>query len=185
MTLEQSTHTENTSLTAGNDVHDAAVWKVKWKIEKWMTDEDLAAGMSPYDSCTIDGNILTVSGVQEMWRLITGIGGTTFGSGNAKLYVGSGTTAASSSDTDLVAGSASAGKTAVAQDTGFPTIAGNTVTYRSTFGSTSGNHDWQEVGVINGALPISSSVILLNRKLSSLGTKTTGSWQLSLSIQLG
>jgi hypothetical protein len=183
MTLEQSTHTDSVSLQTGNELTETGVWKVQWKVDKWMTDEDLQKGLNPYDSVVINSNILTVSGVQEMWRLITGIGGTTYSSGNARLYVGSGLTAASSADTDLAASSGF--KTAVAQDTGFPTIAGNTITYRSTFGSTSGNHDWNEVGLLNGAPPVSSSVILLNRKISSLGTKTTGSWQLSLAISLG
>lgn len=58
----------------------------------------------------------------------------------------------------------------------------NVVVYRSTFSNAQANYAWQEIGLFNSA---SAGVgRMLNRKVTSLGTKTTGTWTLSLLITL-
>jgi hypothetical protein len=66
-------------------------------------------------------------------------------------------------------------------DSTFPSVAGQVVTFQSTFGSGDGNFAWNECGAFNGA----SGVIMLNRKVITLGTKSSGAtWTLKLTITI-
>lgn len=52
------------------------------------------------------------------------------------------------------------------------------VVFQATFGSSSANYAWQEFGVFNA----STAGRMLNRGVSALGTKTTGSWTLQIGV---
>lgn len=104
--------------------------------------------------------------------------GTFFNNANSYIGVGDSTTAFAASQTDLQAAS---NKLRKAMDATYPQVSTNTITFRSTFATTDANFAWQEWGVFNG----SSGGTMLNRKVESLGTKTSAqSWQFTVTITL-
>ena len=148
-------------------------WKAKWTIEKRIEGEK-----DPYEIVEIDGNLALTAGIQLVWTAVAGGTITAYDNTNAYLGVGDGTTAATASDTAL-AGTNTAW---VAMETSYPTYgSGNTIVFRSVFGSSVGNFDWQELAVGNG----SAGGTLLNRKVTDQGTKVSGqSWTLTLTLSL-
>jgi hypothetical protein len=101
---------------------------------------------------------------------------TAFTSGNAYIGVGSGTTVFAATDTALVSAS-----TRKAMDASYPQVSGNQLTFRSTFATGDANVAWQEWGVFNA----SANGTMLNRKVESLGTKTSAqTWQFTVTITL-
>jgi hypothetical protein len=102
---------------------------------------------------------------------------TSFNSTNARIGVGDGTTAFSSSQTDLQG----TNKFRKVMDSGYPTRSGTTMTFQSTFSGSEANFAWNEWGVFNAA----TGGVMLNRKVESLGTKASGStWVLQVQITL-
>lgn len=66
-------------------------------------------------------------------------------------------------------------------DATYPQLAANVMTFRSTFATTDANFAWQEWGIFNA----STAGTMMNRKVESLGTKTSAqTWQLTLTITL-
>lgn len=101
---------------------------------------------------------------------------TPFNNSNTYIGVGDSTTAFSAAQTDL---QAATNKTRVAMDATYPSGATNVITFRSTFGTGSANYAWQEWGVFNA----SSAGTMLNRKVESLGTKTSAqTWQFTVTL---
>lgn len=101
---------------------------------------------------------------------------TFFTNANARLCVGDSTTAYAAAQTDL---QAVTNKLRKAMEATYPTRASNVLTFRSLFGTSEANFAWEEWGVANA----SSSGVLLNRKVETLGTKTSAqSWQLTVDI---
>ena len=108
--------------------------------------------------------------------LTVGAGGTTFNNANAYIGVGDSTTAFAATQTDLVAAT---NKLRKAMDATYPQVAANVMTFRSTFATGDANWAWQEWGVFNAA----SAGTMLNRKVESLGTKTSAqTWQLTVTV---
>jgi hypothetical protein len=64
-------------------------------------------------------------------------------------------------------------------ESGYPTSTTQKVTLKSSFGSGDANYAWQE-WVVKQA----TSTICLNRKVESLGTKSSGTWTLEVTITL-
>jgi hypothetical protein len=101
---------------------------------------------------------------------------TFFDNSNAYLGVGDSTTAFAASQTNL---QAETNKVRKAMEASYPQRAGNVLTYRSLFGTSDANFDWQEWGLFNH----SSAGVMLSRKVEDLGTKAdTQSWQLTADI---
>lgn len=164
-------------------VVDQKHWKVTWRVEKFHgKDADEIAGCTPDEVVIKHDNLLLNSGINLMLKLLCGLGGTAYSSGNAYIRVGSGTTAAAAAQTDLQGGS----KTSKAMDSGYPTVSSQTSSWKASFGSSDGNHAWEEVGVANGSgTPDGSTTILLNRKVQSFGTKNSGStWTMQVDITI-
>ncbi|GIV03977.1 MAG: hypothetical protein KatS3mg015_2807 [Fimbriimonadales bacterium] len=131
----------------------------------------------PEEEETRHGNLLLNEGIQEMWDLIIGVAATSaYNNANAQLGVGSNTSAAAATQTDLQ----DAGAVWVGMNAGYPTRTNQTVDFRSDFGSGSANFAWQEWGVRNGATRNKN----MNRKVESLGTKSGGTWTLTASITI-
>ena len=108
--------------------------------------------------------------------LTVGAGGTAFNNANAYIGVGDSTTAFAATQTDLVAAT---NKLRKAMDATYPQVAANVMTFRSTFATGDANWAWQEWGVFNAA----SAGTMLNRKVESLGTKTSAqTWQLTVTV---
>jgi len=67
-----------------------------------------------------------------------------------------------------------------AMEATYPSRAAQTLTFRSAFTSTEANFAWREASLDNGNTANKN----LNRKISSLGTKTTGTWTLELTLTI-
>lgn len=101
---------------------------------------------------------------------------TPFNNANAYIGVGDSTTAYANTQTDL---QAATNKTRKAMEATYPQRAANVLTFRSLFGTGDANYAWQEWGVFNG----SSGGSMLNRRVESLGTKTSAqTWQLTVTL---
>lgn len=110
--------------------------------------------------------------------LTTGTG-TAFNNANSYIGVGDSTTAFAATQTDL---QASTNKLRKAMDATYPQVTTNTITFRSTFATTDANFAWQEWGVFNA----SSAGTMMNRKVESLGTKTSAqTWQFTVTNTIG
>lgn len=111
-------------------------------------------------------NLLAAAAIGEAY--------TAFNNANAYIGVGDSTTVFNAAQTDL---QAATNKLRKAMDSTYPTIATNVVTFRATFGTSDANFAWEEVAALNA----STGGTMLNRVVSSLGTKTSAqSWQLTL-----
>ena len=64
-----------------------------------------------------------------------------------------------------------------------PSRTNNTMTFVATFGTSEANFAWYEWGVFNGAVN-GAAVGMFSRKVENLGTKTTGTWQLSVDVSI-
>lgn len=171
---------------------DRVSWKAKWRIDKFRDSEDkiakaLQSGMSMIEALRLfkeaymgkeewEENVALNVGLQYLIDCICGIGLTTkWDNTNARLGVGSDATAADPSQTDLI----DASPTWKAMDATYPQRSGQVAEWRSTFGSGDANEAWNEYAVDNGA----TAHKLLNRKVESKGTKSSGeTWVLSLQI---
>ena len=160
---------------------------VKWTIEKWNTDQDGLTptqqhklGLAPQEVEEFEGNLALNAGLGELIDLLIGAGSpTAYNNANSHLVVGNSTTAAAATQTDMQGGSTQV----KAMDSGYPSRSGQTATWKATYGSSEGNFAWEECGVKNGSGAVSSSVIMLNRKVLSMGTKGSGAvWTLQLDI---
>lgn len=165
-----------------SDLMERGKLRPQWVLEKWQDSLRHAMGLDPDSVMIVDENLLLNTGITELWEIVTGTGThTDYDNTNAYMYVGSGTAAAVATQTDLQGAS----KTEKAMDGSFPSVSAQTASWKSTYGSSDANHDWEEVGVKNGTGAVSSTVLLLNRKVQSFGTKASGStWAMTLNIAL-
>ena len=169
--------------------NEIAHWKCQFKLEKRHGDINACLSTSqrlafleqvkPYETIEGEENCLLNSGIDEMWDLVTGaVTGTNhiFDNAKAQIGVGNSSTAAAATQTDLVGAS----KTYKAMEAAFPTSATQKATFKSSFGSADANYIWNEWVVRQ----LTSSKCL-NRKVDSMGTKTSGStWTLEVTITL-
>ena len=156
---------------------DSKTWEVMATVEKWHKAADRKAGFPPDEVVEKKDNLLLNAGIEALLNLLVGNSVTDFGPGNAYIGVGDSTTAATASQTGL---QASSNKDYQGMESGYPSVTGQTVTFRSIWASAEGNFDWNEWTVANGS---SDSATNLNRKVAALGTKASGSeWTLTVAI---
>ena len=157
-------------------------WEVRWRVEKFLSktlDDVLSSGEKPYEVCTDVQNIILDTGANEMLKLIGGVSGAVaFSAANAKIYVGDDATAEAASQTGVLA---TTNKAYAAMDSGYPLVSGRTIVFRASFDDSTANFAWRESAVTNGS---GVGAISMNRKVSSLGTKVTGTWTLQITISL-
>ena len=174
-------------------VNECVRWRVKTTLEKYAADvnayiarygQEKGAGRfaeenRPFDVLVREGNLLTQTGINLIWTLLSGGAGTALNNANARIGVGNSTQAAADTNTDLV-GASVAWK---GMETSYPVVSAlgdKKITFRAQFGSAEANFAWEEWGLDNGA----TAHKLLNRKVESLGTKSSGTWQLTVEISL-
>lgn len=167
--------------------HEAPKWLVNFKVEKYHEDispyeaegreAEFHEKFKPYEVVEGEGNLLLNEGIDLIWDLVTGAGGTAFNNANARLGVGDSSTAAAATQTDLQAG---ANKLYKAMEAGFPTSTAQAVTFKASYGVAEALFTWNEWSVDNGA----AAAINLNRKVEALGTKLGGTWTLTVTITL-
>lgn len=146
----------------------------------WSVEKVAELGIFEKPSLLIvDGNILLNEGINVLWNLAIGVTATNYGSANARIGVGDGTTAENATQTGLQ-GTNKAWKV---MDAGYPDRPSATqARWQSTFGGTEANFSWQEATVVNAADDTGQN---LNRKVQNLGTKASGStWIAQLTITL-
>lgn len=157
--------------------HDRASWGVRWAVDKYADDAAFAAGHVT-ETVEGEGNILVNAGIALLEDLLIGAGGTVYSNANAYIGVGDSTTAAAAGQTDLQAAS---NKLRKAMDATYPSRSGQTLTFRSTFGSSDANFAWEEWAVFNA----STSGTMLNRKVAAMGTKASGAtWVFTVTITI-
>ncbi len=148
----------------------------------------------PEDGVTEEpGNLLVTVGLNLLTELIEGGGGTPFAHADAIVGVGAGTTAAAIGDTALTDDNSSNAYYQQA-DSGNPTQSNGVITCVCTFGSGVANYAWQEWCLATGSGGITpgthlsaaaTSVTMLNHKVASLGTKSSGSsWVFTATIMI-
>jgi hypothetical protein len=137
----------------------------------------------PYDVVEIHGNALTYGGASVLWHRLTGGSSVAaYSNALAHLGVGDSSTAAAAGQTDLQGSN----KLRKAMDTSYPahtdgtTSGAASVQFKSTFGPSDANFAWLEWGIFNA----SGAGRMLNRKAENLGTKTSGTWVLTVTLTL-
>lgn len=121
------------------------------------------------------------NGAHFIATLITGNGGTAWNNANARICVGTSSTANGSPNT----ATALTGEVCVAMDATYPTVGAsgvgsNIATWRSTFDGSTANQAWNEWGIRNAA---SGSGDLMNRAVQAFGTKVaTVVWQITATV---
>lgn len=169
---------------------DSGLWSCEFTIEKFVGDD--IQGQDPYEIIITD-NLLMYGGVSCLWQCLIGNGTGTagqaltfFNNGNAAIGVGDSTTTEAATHTDL---QAVTNKLRVGMNAGFPThtdgvvVGAATISFQSTFSTSQANWAWQEVAVFNS--PTAATGRMLNRKVQSLGTKTSASsWQVTASLSI-
>jgi hypothetical protein len=165
---------------------DIAQWKCRYRLEKREGDinacQSPAARLaflgktSPYEVIKGEDNCLLNTGIDEMWDLITGDSANHLNNANTQIGVGDSSTAAAPTQTDL---QAATNKTYKGMESGYPTSTSQKATFKSSFGASEANYAWNE-WVVKHA----TSGKCLNRKVDALGTKSSGTWTLEVSITL-
>lgn len=186
---EEGQMSDGAVVGVGMDGHEPVRWRAQWKVEKrhgdW-TGEQIAAGEAPepYEVIEREGNLLTYGGASILWEALIGAAPTYFSNANAYIGVGDSTTAAAATQTDL---QAATNKLRKAMDATYPQHTDGTgastnaqIVFKSSFASGDANFAWQEWGIFNA----STSGRMLNRKVESLGTKTTGTWTMTVTLTL-
>lgn len=199
---------ESSKVGANLEAHDVIQWKARWLLRKFQAvdifaagldpataqeAEIMAAGVVPYEVIEQEGNLLMYGGVSCLWQCLIGNGTasagqalTYFNNGNAAIGSGDSNTAAAATQTDL---QASSNKVRQAMDATFPTHTDATssgaasIVFKATFGTSAANWAWAEWGVFNS--PTAATGRMLNRKVESLGTKTSAaSWAFTVTLTL-
>lgn len=175
------------------EISEKARWQVDTTVEQFSADVD--AYRQQYgkeegerrfheenrpDSVVKDtGNVLTTVGCTALWNGLKGSLATAFDNSNAYIGVGDSATAAQASDTDLLAAT---NKYRQVQDSSYPQVSGNQITFKITVATGNANFAWNEWGVFNASV----AGTMLNRKApAALGTKTSAaSWAFTVTITL-
>lgn len=179
-------------------------WHCHTKLEKYVGDitEDGLSVLTgrpaePYDVVDIDSNLLMYGGASVMWQTLIGNGTTTaaqaltyYNNAQAAIAVGDSSTAEAATQTEL---QAATNRMRKAMDATYPlhtdatTSGAASIVFKSTFATTDANWAWNEWAVFNyvgtGTPPTGGR--MLNRKVQSLGTKTSAAtWVLTVTLTL-
>lgn len=172
-------------------VHDAPTWRCEYIIEKrWKApDAEHAAGDVEYIHGK--GNLLLNGGADVLWNraivrnpsTATNNVNSAFSAAGAKIGVGASSVAAAASQTGLqTTGTKSFSSMAATyplHSTGTSTSA-RSCAFRSVFTTAQANFAWKEWVIVN-----STAQRALNRKVQSLGTKTSAAqWTFTATLTL-
>lgn len=167
-------------MTVGTLVRESALWECRFVVDTYRGEvaEDPDAELLDRQEF---GNLLMYGGVSCLWQYALGNGTGTAGqtltylnNANAAIGAGDSNTAEAATQTDL---QASTNKLRKAMDSTYPqhtdgtTSTNNTITLRSTFGTSDANFTWAECGIFNSATAATGRMI--NRKVQAIGLKTS------------
>lgn len=165
-------------LCKGLGISEHSQWRVEWKVEKWFDTARKLAGFDPDEIAYDTQNIILDVGANEMLKLITGTGGTQYSNRAAYIYVGDNNTAEKANQTGVIAAT---NKAYANMDSGYPTVDSRQMVFRASFGDSQANFQWNEVSITNGT---GVGAVAMNRKVANLGTKTTGTWTIQVTVSL-
>ena len=151
---------------------------------------------SPYDRVVSVGNLLTRQGRKRLMDRLAGTSSNqALDASHCRIGVGNGSTSAADTDTDLSASAGSGNRQFKLVDSA-PTVgsgaSSGVLTFVATFSTSVANFAWAEWG-IDGGTGDGTTVTsegnttpgLVNRKVSSLGTKTSAqSWVFTCTITI-
>lgn len=160
------------------DEYDARVLELSGRgLPLWKAQARARADILPYEVVEGDFNAMVDAGINALLLLLVGGGGTAYNNANAYLGVGDSTTAWATGQTDLQAAS---NKLRVGMKATYPQTGTKKQTFAADFTSGQANWAWQEWAIFNAA----AAGTMLSRKVESLGTKSTGTWTLSVDFSL-
>ena len=141
-------------------------------------------GVEPDEITVIEGNLLLNEGIQRALDLIIAAGGTAYNNANAFIGVGDTATAEAATQTELLATQNAANRFYKGMVVAYPARTNQSVDWRADFTGSEANFIWNEWTIAAGATTASGAGFLvgtinLNRKVQSLGTKTTGTWTMT------
>jgi hypothetical protein len=180
------------SFIAGRDVSQAVLVPRFIPVEAGVTSEVLRRYVgAPEEVLEVPGNLLLNEGIQKLLDIaIAAVSNQTTGNrwNAADSYIGVGDSAVAEAATQAEL-QAATNRFYKGMNATFPSRASQTVTWQSDFVTAEANYVWAEWTVSSGATVASgggftTGTTNLNRKVSALGTKTTGTWTLSCSITL-
>ncbi|MEM3090526.1 MAG: hypothetical protein QXW17_02055 [Candidatus Bathyarchaeia archaeon] len=139
---------------------------VKYRVIKRRIDE-----AKPYAVDETEHNCFLIEGMNEMWNLILGLGGTAYNSSNARIGIGNGTTAENESQTGLQ-GTSKFWKGMASGYPKGPADAGDKkAVFRSVFANGEAEFAWEEVTLVNATDDSGKNML---RIVQSKGTKPSG-----------
>lgn len=169
---------------------DKINWNVKTTIRKFTEDiseyrdgreQEFYAKFVPFEEKKSKGNLLVNGGINKIWDLVTDeatVGAFDTGS---HIGIGDSATGAAATQTDLQAAS---NKKYNPMEATYPLSTLQKATFRSSFADGDANFQWNEWGVFNASGSAGGDEWMMNRKVEDLGTKTGGTWQLTVEITL-
>lgn len=153
-----------------------AIWRPVATVRKYDKDGNL------YETISSEGNLLTDNGISRISDLLVGNSSSPLDLDHARLGVGDSSTPSSPSDSSLGTNE----YYGVLDDE--PTIEGSTINWRTEFGDSDANFEWACWGIDvddNGSVSASDTPAeLFNRKVFNFGTKSGGTWSLSVTISI-
>jgi len=197
---EHSQLTESQAVGARLPASDGLKWYAEWEVRKYNRPSAVVLSGQALPDAVIrgQGNLAMNGGVDVIWkRLITlkpstGLAAVTSAfSTKAALAVGDSSAASTASQTDIQAASGATHRARRVMDSSFPShTTGTSTTSRSasfqvTFTTAQANFAWKEWGLFNSTSTGASAFRMLNRKVASLGTKTSAAtWQLNIKLTI-
>jgi len=145
-------------------------------LTAYEADLRAAREVPAYEVIHGDYNAMVDNGINALLLLLVGGGGTAYNNANARLGVGSNAAAWGTTQTDLQTILSKQGMKAT-----FPTTGTKKQTFASDFAGTAGDGAWAEWAIFNSA---SANTGMLSRKVESLGTKSGGTWTLTIDFAL-
>jgi hypothetical protein len=160
------------------------------EVRKWHDDAPDAPLWTPPDEIVVvEKNLLVYGGASAFWNrlLVAAPAVTVFDNTNARIGVGSSTTATTATMTDLQATPTRKVLDATyPQHTDATTAGAQTAVFRASFAAGEANNAWNEWAIFNGTATTGAAAggRMLNRVVAALGTKSSGTWQLTLTLSL-
>jgi hypothetical protein len=131
------------------------------------------------------GNLLMNAGIAHILDQLHGAITDPLNTANCRLGVGNSATAEAATQTDLQAAAGAANRQFKLMNATYPSRSAQTESYQADFASGEANFIWNEWCIDNGNANGTTVVApMLNRKVASLGTKSTGVWTLTATLTL-
>ena len=169
---------------------DWAPWHCEATLRKY-TQHQYDNGLLPYQTVQNLSNVPTIGGISLLLERgitlapstsATGAALQALSSGNASIGVSTSTAAASKSSTALAGSPVWSSHTSGDPHTdSIASTAAQTMTFKGSWGTTQANFAWRSWAVANSTV---SGYRMVNHALQNLGTKTTGTWTLTVKLSI-